>query len=316
MNTVMKKMSKLTRFLAAAAIISAATVVAAIHPQWGRGAGIALLFILLAALIAAGILALRSRTSEKRSARKNISPTLATLSSAAILAVYAAGYHRTTAVAGGFSEKSNRPGPTVQIASSLITPEPSAPQFDPSGDRSAAPKLAAQPIKVRTNHGTKRVNVAGDASSISTAAPTQPVYATAVPAAPQASAGSISSASTPAVEVPQIAMAAADPNVQLPETSMPAAPPKPKAMYKDGTYYGWGSCRHGDIQASVTIQDGRIASANITQCLTRYSCSWIAALPGQVVKRQSPEVDYVSGASQSTDAFYGAIVSALAKAHF
>lgn len=86
-------MSTLTRFLVAVAAISAATVVAATHPQWGRGVGIALLFVLLAALIAAGVFALRSRTSQKRSARRNISPTLATLSSAAILAVYAAGYH-------------------------------------------------------------------------------------------------------------------------------------------------------------------------------------------------------------------------------
>jgi uncharacterized protein with FMN-binding domain len=52
----------------------------------------------------------------------------------------------------------------------------------------------------------------------------------------------------------------------------------------------------------------------VQQCLTRYSCSWIAALPGQVVARQSPEVDYVSGATQSTNAFYYAVVEALARA--
>ena len=57
-----------------------------------------------------------------------------------------------------------------------------------------------------------------------------------------------------------------------------------------------------------------IASAVISQCLTRYSCSWIAALPPQVVSRQSPETDYVSGATQSTNAFYYAVVEALAKA--
>jgi uncharacterized protein with FMN-binding domain len=33
-----------------------------------------------------------------------------------------------------------------------------------------------------------------------------------------------------------------------------------------------------------------------------------------VVKRQSADVDYVSGATQSTDAFYYAIVEALSKA--
>ena len=27
--------------------------------------------------------------------------------------------------------------------------------------------------------------------------------------------------------------------------------------YRDGTYTGWGTSRHGDIQASVDIKDGR-----------------------------------------------------------
>ena len=77
---------------------------------------------------------------------------------------------------------------------------------------------------------------------------------------------------------------------------------------------GWGSCRHGDIQASVVIQDGKIVSTAIAQCLTRYSCSWIANLPGQVVTRQSANVDYVSGATQSSDAFSRAVADALSKA--
>ena len=84
--------------------------------------------------------------------------------------------------------------------------------------------------------------------------------------------------------------------------------------YKDGTYLGWGSCRHGDIQASVVVEHGRVASAAIAQCLTRYSCSWIEDLPYQVVSRQSSKVDYVSGATQSTDAFADAIDDALSKA--
>ncbi len=87
-----------------------------------------------------------------------------------------------------------------------------------------------------------------------------------------------------------------------------------EAKLRDGTYTGWGTSRHGDIQAAVQIEGGRIVRASIVQCLTRYSCSWIAALPPQVVSRQSPEVDYVSGATQSTNAFYYAIVEALSKA--
>jgi uncharacterized protein with FMN-binding domain len=92
------------------------------------------------------------------------------------------------------------------------------------------------------------------------------------------------------------------------------APVKPPSLYKDGAYSGWGTSRHGDIQSTVVIEGGRIVSASITQCLTRYSCSWIAQLPPQVVTRQSAEVDFVSGATQSVYAFYYAILEALAKA--
>jgi uncharacterized protein with FMN-binding domain len=115
-------------------------------------------------------------------------------------------------------------------------------------------------------------------------------------------------ASTAALGAEALAKAA-DPT---PIVEPPPAPPKPQ--YKDGTYLGWGTSRHGDIQASVVIAGGRIESATIAQCLTRYSCSWIAALPPQVAARQSPEVDYVSGATQSTNAFYYAVVEALKQA--
>jgi uncharacterized protein with FMN-binding domain len=84
--------------------------------------------------------------------------------------------------------------------------------------------------------------------------------------------------------------------------------------WRDGTYAGWGSSRHGDIEATVVIEQGRIAAASISRCLTRYSCSWIAHLQPQVVARQSPEVDNVSGATESADAFYYAVVDALKKA--
>jgi uncharacterized protein with FMN-binding domain len=83
---------------------------------------------------------------------------------------------------------------------------------------------------------------------------------------------------------------------------------------KDGTFSAWGTSRHGDIEAAVEIKNGRIVSAFIVQCLTQYSCSWISALPPQVVTRQSAEVDYVSGATQSSNAFYYAIVESLKKA--
>jgi uncharacterized protein with FMN-binding domain len=66
---------------------------------------------------------------------------------------------------------------------------------------------------------------------------------------------------------------------------------------------------------AVTIQGGRIANVALTQVTTQYPASRIAALPGQVVARQSAQVDRVSGATYSTQAFQQAVQQALGKAH-
>ena len=111
---------------------------------------------------------------------------------------------------------------------------------------------------------------------------------------------------------PAVAVA---PTPALPPAPAPiAAPAPPKPVWKDGTYTGWGYSRHGNIEAAVVIEGGRIASASISQCRTRYSCDVIDKLIPQVAQRKSPDVDYVSGATQSADAFYGAVVEALSKA--
>src|SRR5579872_6553963 len=105
-------------------------------------------------------------------------------------------------------------------------------------------------------------------------------------------------------------------NSDVPGTPSPTqsgAPATPKERWKDGMYSGWGFSPHGNIEAAVRIEGGRIVSAIISQCRTRYSCGVIELLPGQVVARQSPDVDYVSGATQSADAFYEAVVTALQK---
>lgn len=101
----------------------------------------------------------------------------------------------------------------------------------------------------------------------------------------------------------------------MPGIDPPAAPaPTASNVWKDGTYSGWGFSPHGNIEATVAIQGGRIASAVISQCRTRYSCAVIDTLPPEVVQRQSANVDYVSGATQSADAFFEAVMAALDKA--
>jgi uncharacterized protein with FMN-binding domain len=85
-------------------------------------------------------------------------------------------------------------------------------------------------------------------------------------------------------------------------------------LYKDGTYLGWGHSRHGDIQSFVIIEKGRIVHSGVEKCRTRWPCTLVDHLPAQVVKRQSPDVDFVSGATESGNAFYWGIVDALTKA--
>ena len=100
-----------------------------------------------------------------------------------------------------------------------------------------------------------------------------------------------------------------------PRSSVPAEESSdPNARFKDGVYTGRGSCPHGDIVAQVAIKKGQIVYAGIADCLTRYSCSVIHMLPEQIVTRQGTNVDVVSGATESTEAFQDAVADALTKA--
>lgn len=211
------------------------------------------------------------------------------LSSAAVLAIYSAGYAATSGAARRFDEQDAaraKVRPAV-VAFTPITPGPAAPL--PPVPRSPKANL---PPPVASPH---------ESSSIAPALPA----VVATPAAP-VPATDLTATALVAPVAAAAPVVAAEPVAPAPAAVTPAVTP-----YKDGTYSGWGSSRHGDIQAEVVISQGRIASARIQQCLTRYSCSWIAALPGQVVSRQSANVDYISGATQSSDAFYYAIAEAL-----
>jgi uncharacterized protein with FMN-binding domain len=107
------------------------------------------------------------------------------------------------------------------------------------------------------------------------------------------------------------------PSVIEPEA---AAPPKvdsvatPSGNWRDGTYTGWGTSRHGDIKAQVVIKDGRIVESSIASCETRYPCDVISTIIHQPVERQNPDVDRVSRATESADAYYYGLVDALSQA--
>jgi uncharacterized protein with FMN-binding domain len=285
-------MSKETLFSLTIILTIVGISVTAGHPEWGVFTGVVIL--LLAGGIAAGAVKARSqyenRIVERGVAGQKISSSLATLSSAAIFAVYAAGYHRTSSAADKFAAQDAQRRTAAAIVAGAVAPQAALPPIaaTPAVQPSLTP--AAPPRKARPR-------VSSGAAPKVAQAPTEDSPAT--PSAPP----DATPADSPATKA--------------------AAPAPPPVHYKDGTYLGWGRSRHGDIQASVVIEGGRIVSSAIVQCLTRYSCSWIASgvkgvgyynLPEEVVARQSANVDYVSGATESSDAFYGAITSALSQA--
>ncbi len=213
---------------------------------------------------------------------KPVKHNLVALGSATVLAVYAAGYLRTRSAADRFladdSERRRAVATTEHAPSPLpAAPMPNDPVAVADSGMSAPPVVAPAEVAPKAKKAAR-------------------------PKAPDSAAAAVAAAEPPAGGNGQAADSAAQ------------APEKEHGPFKDGSFSGWGTSRHGDIEATVEIRDGRIVSASISQCYTRYSCSWIAALPPQVVARQSANVDYVSGATQSTNAFYYAIVEALAKA--
>ena len=229
-----------------------------------------------------------------KGSNKKVANSLVVLSSAAVLAVYAAGYLRTRAAADRFAVQAESRRPAIPApATAPASPKPQGEdRSKPLSEAAPAPVAAApKPEPIRKKPRATPA-IARATAGVATPKPSDDAKQAAPPAAP----------AIPAVEPPPVVAPPAP----------PAAPAKP--VYKDGTYLGWGTSRHGDIQAQVVIEEGRIKAATIAQCLTRYSCNVIVNLPPQVTQRQSPETDYVSGATQSTNAFYYAVVDALSKA--
>lgn len=243
---------------------------------------------------------------------------LVAIGTAAVVAVYSAGYVRTREAAERFAiEDSQRRAEHERraeraardtghgIRDTGATKSESAPEQKASHDDAAARRAAAKPVERVHRAAAARVDSAPGAAPVAA-----PVAAPEAPAKPAESLPTINVPSPVAAPPPPTMTFTVTPPSQA-STDTIAAEDKPM---KDGVYSGWGRSRHGDIEATVAIKNGKIAEAFISQCLTQYSCSWVAALPPQVVARQSAEVDYVSGATQSTNAFYYAVIAALKKA--
>ena len=260
---------------------------------------------------------------------KKVTGSLVALSSVAVMAVYGAGYARTRAAADRFAQQATDrrariPAPrdeTPRSAEALprVAERPIAP-VAPLAPPEAAPRreARAEAEAPPSAPGAERPSpVTPTTSTVAPETSPAPIVATA-PAADDES--TTTSAPPPSPAQPQAAapaQAAAAPQAPVPAPApapTPAPAPQQNAAFKDGTYYGWGSCRHGDIQAAVTIEAGRIVEARVERCLTRYSCNWVTPIPPRILAKQSTTYDYVSGATESSDAFQDAVAEALSQA--
>jgi uncharacterized protein with FMN-binding domain len=260
-------------------------------------------------------------------ASKKVANSVVALSSAAIVAVYGAGYARTRAAADRFAQQAadRRPHiPTPRGTNRAPTALTATADTDRINAQAAAERSAAR----EAHRATAPQAAAAVRPSVPPAVPTpaatpQPPTATSASAAAPATtsvATTTAEASAPVAPSAQpSAVGEATAPVPVAQAPAPAPTPAPvpqvvEAAFTDGTYYGWGSCRHGDIQAAVTILEGKITEARVERCLTRYSCSWVTPIPPRILARQGTTYDYVSGATESSDAFQDAVAEALSKA--
>lgn len=100
----------------------------------------------------------------------------------------------------------------------------------------------------------------------------------------------------------------------IPRPTATPARPKTSQTYADGSYTGSGTSRHGSITATVVISGGKIVSASVSNCSTRYPCSDVNPLVRAVVSSQSVPASNVSGATDSSNAYKSAVSAALQKA--
>ena len=261
---------------------------------------------------------------------------LVVLGSAAVVAIYTAGNVQTKAAAQQFDDDSGRrPRPTSSglaadlspTATSDSVPAYRAHDVQPPVDTRQITRTNAPAPSAPSSPATSAVSATPAVTSATVGETSHPAPLNHLPAAASGAAGAPMDTTGGATDAKKL-VAVKSPNASKlasedTTTAIPVKPPesKPaedggavKAVWRDGTYSGWGTSRHGDIEATVVIEGGRITNATISRCLTRYSCSWVNHLQQQVVDRQSADVDYVSGATQSANAFYYAVFEALQKA--
>jgi uncharacterized protein with FMN-binding domain len=235
-----------------------------------------------------------------------VSNNLVAVSCAAVLTVYTAGYWRTRDAALRFESQAQerKPVPPERPAASTMTPAAVETAVTATLPPPETPPPTVSPPMVA-------------ATAPSATAPSEPTVAAKVPSKavdpePQPPVASPQATLPPVVETGAMAAAVIDTVESDPATlPTPDSLPAPSGNWRDGTYTGWGTSRHGDIKAQVVIKNGRIVESSIASCETRWPCDVITSIFHQPVERQSADVDRVSRATESANAYYYALVAAL-----
>lgn len=126
---------------------------------------------------------------------------------------------------------------------------------------------------------------------------------------------------------PGIVEPSVNPNATIPPTSgssgapNPTNTPAPGASYKDGSYNGSvDDAQWGNVQVQVVIQSGKIANVVFLQYpddrsrsieLNSYADP---RLVSEAIQAQSANVDIVTGATDTSDAFIQSLTDALSQA--
>jgi uncharacterized protein with FMN-binding domain len=227
-----------------------------------------------------------------------ISTDLVAVSCAAVLTVYAAGYWRTRDAARRLETQAQdrRPVRAELAAAPAGNPAPveAPPSVPPSAESS---KSTSQPMAAEVAAPTTRAIAAEVSSKVAATTPPPAVDLPQAATVPETSVAAVAVSSV--IEPVPAAVATVE------------SQPVPAGNWRDGTFTGWGSSRHGDIKAQVLIRNGRIVESGVASCETRWPCDVISTIINQPVERQNADVDRVSRATESTNAYYYALVDAL-----
>jgi uncharacterized protein with FMN-binding domain len=218
------------------------------------------------------------------------------LCSTAIGAIYAAGYFATETQA------------TIQQPQQLA-------QANVQADSSQSQQQA----QVNTPTGSSQPEQQAQVNTPTTSSQPQQLAQVSTPTAssqPQQKApvSTPTASSQPQQKAPVSTPTASSQPQQKAPVSTPTASSQPKSLYKDGIYKGTGSNRRGSIQVAVTIKSDKITDVEISHFAMHYSERDVVGLPSEVLQKQSAQVQNVSGATYSTQAFEDAVQEALSQA--